>query len=276
MPYKVNKFPRRLLMSYRLNTIVFTLSVICAIAVRSVMILFTIEPESGFIRPENTLAATIYIALLVLGGAAVFILALITKPKKTRTAYGGGLFFSASCLILAVAIIYETFFSSLLTLVNPMQKVLQYIFTILAACSLCFVGLGKFKGEKCNPLLAIVPIFFWLMRLIIIFSSFSTISSISDTVIETSGLCLSLITFLYFAKVESGQLQKKKYTIGFAVALLNSYVCFIASMPRIVCGIAAFQQPIHLNTVPILTGLATALFSACFAYRMLRVSKASQ
>lgn len=260
-------------MSCRLNSVVFSVIVTLAVLARGIMLLFTIQPKSGFIRPEQTSLAIILSAILVAGAIAVFILGLLTKPQKTRTAYGGGVLFPAAGFLLSIAIIYETFFSELLVSVSPAQKLLQYIFALLAVGALCFISVGKFKGDFCNPFIAIVPVFFWLMRLIIIFSSFSTISTISDTVIETIGLCLSLITFLYFAKVESGHLKREKYNLAFAISLLNAYVYFVASVPRLLCELVAFKQAIHLNAIPVLTGLAAALFSVFFAYRMFRVGK---
>lgn len=263
-------------MSCRLNSIIFTASVILAVGIRSIMLLFTIEPKTGFVRPEQSAFAAILSAILIVGAVAVFVLGLLTKPQKTRTAYGGGIFFPVTGFLLSIAMLYETFLSELLVSVHPMQKILQFIFALLAAGALCFISVGKFKGEFCNPFIAIVPIFFWLMRLVIIFSGFSTISTISDTVIETAGLCLALITFLFFAKVESGHMKREKYNIAFAISLLNAYIYFVASVPRILCELVAFKQAIHLNTIPVLTGLATALFCTFFAYRMFRVGKAEE
>ena len=126
-----------------------------------------------------------------------------------------------------------------------------------------------FLKKEFHPAISLVPIAFWTMRLIIVFTDFSTISTISETVIETLAMCLTLITFLLFAKLTCERISPKRYTLVAATALLNAYLCAIGSVPRLLSHLLSIEQPVHLNIVPAFTGFATAIFSATFAFTLL-------
>lgn len=255
-------------MTAKLNYLIFSLAVLTGVAVRTVMLLFTVDQVSGFIKPEYTLPAVAIVIFLVAAAAVVFFSAALMKTNSEVAPTVGGIPFSLSCILMAAAMVYETFFSQLLDESAPLQSALHYVFTLAAALSLCFIAFCKLTSRAFPQFISVAPVLFWMMRLIMVFTEFSTISTISDTVIETASMCLSLLTFLFYAKIECAQ-ATKKYRIFFAVALVNGFVCAIGSVPRIIADILSVDQAIHLNTVPTFTSLATAVFSVVFAYTLL-------
>ena len=260
-------------MNSRLNYIIFGIACLSGIAVRTIMLLFIIDTVSGFIYSDYSYPSIGLIAILIIAGAAVFGLSLFQKINRDSTPSVGSAPFYIAAVIMALAIGYETFFSGLLNKSNQLQHILHYTFTIGALAALIIIAVMKYLDRSFHGGLTLLPIAFWIMRLIIIFTDFSTISTISETVIETFAMCLTLVTFVFYAKVENYQIPKKRYTLAFATALLNAYVCAIGSVPRIIASLFALQQPVHMNTIPAFTGLATAIFSAAFAYSMLESIK---
>lgn len=260
-------------MTYRLNYLIFALACATGICVRTVMLLFTIEEKSGFIISEYAVWAIVLLVFLVLAAAIIFSLSLIEKPKNIRSCMDQGIIFPISCIAVAIAIIYETFFSGIMSGAVLYQTLIHSILAIVSAVALLLIAYCGFMKLTFPPIISVIPIFFWITRLIIIFSSFSTISVISDTIIETAAMCLTLITFIIYAKLESGYLEKEKHLLAFATVLVNTYVCLIASVPRIICDITSFEQAVHLHPVPSLTTLSAALFSIIVSARLTKAEK---
>lgn len=259
-------------MTSKLNYLIFSLATLAGIAIRTVMLLFTVDQVSGFIKAEYTAAATGIILFLIAAAAIIFFSSAVMKTSNETVPHIDGKPFGVACIIMAVAMVYETFFSQLLAYASAFQVALQYVFTVVAAVSLCYIAFCKLTCREFPPIISIAPVLFWIMRLIMIFTEFSTISTISDTVIETAGMCLSLTVFLFYAKIECSQ-PTKYYRLFFATALTNAYVCAIGSIPRIITDFLSFDQAIHLNTVPTTTALAAGIFSVVFAYRLLNEIK---
>lgn len=253
-------------MTSRLNYIVFALACISGIGLRTVMMLFTVDSVSGFIKPDYTFPAILLIVFLVAAAVVVFLSSLGVKERvKAEATAPMGRLFAAGCFVMSIAIIFETFISNLTNGTSVGQQTLHYIFSLAAAASLIYIGFCKFTGKAYPLLLTLTPILFWIMRLIIIFTGFSTISTISDTVIETVGMCLCLISFLLWAKIECDQLGDRRYGLAFATLMLTGYVCLISSIPRMIADIFSVEQAVHLNTVPTFTALASAFFSVTCA-----------
>lgn len=253
-------------MTLRLNTVIFCLAAITGIAVRTVMLLFTVENSSGFIKADYFFYAVGIIAFLIVSAVIIFTSAMLVKAKNTTPPAGSNKLFAAACAIAAVAFAYETFFSPLLENAKTSQQALHYVITLAAVISLFYTAFCKFTSREFPAIISIIPVIYWIMRLIIIFSEFSTISTISDTVLEIAAMCLSLITFLFYAKIEAEQ-PLKNYKLIFAISLLSGYVCIISSIPRIFTD--TLSQSIHLNTIPAFTGIASAAFCVIFAYTLL-------
>lgn len=259
-------------MTTKLNYLIFSLAALSGIAVRTVMLIFTVDSVSGFIKSEYSVAVIGIIAFLIAAAVVIFLSCSVMKTKKDTTPHINGKPFGIACILMAVAMIYETFFSRLLSYAPVFQVSLQYAFTAASAAALFYIAFCKLTDREFPKIISIAPVFFWAMRLIMIFTEFSTISTISDTVIETAGMCLSLITFLSYAKIECFQ-PTKHYRFFFGAALTNAYICAIGSIPRIIADVFSFGQSTHLSTVPTTTALAAGIFSLIFAYRLLNEIK---
>lgn len=254
-------------MTFKLSCLIYALCIATGAAMRSLMLLYTIDPVSGFIKNEYSLYAILIIVFLVAAAAIVFLSGTLLKTNSELTPHIDGIPFSVVLVLMAAAIIYETFFSQLLDRASIFQKLLQYLFAAAAAVALLFIAFCKLTKRDFNPIISVAPIIFWIMRLIIIFTEFSTISTISDTVIETASMCLALITFLCYSKIECA-MPSKYQNLFLASAMLCGYVCALGSVPRIISDIMSVGQAVHLNTVPTFTALACALFSTVFAYKL--------
>ncbi len=260
-------------MNSRFNYVIFSIACLSGIAVRTIMLLFIIDPVSGFIYTDYASPSIGLIAVLIAAAVSVFALTLFAKKNRDKTASLKTIPFYVASAVMAAAIGYETFLSPLLSKSNAMQSTLLYLLSAGAIAAFIIITVFGFLKKEYHPAITLLPVVFWIMRLIIVFTDFSTISTISETVIETFSMCLTLVTFLFFSKLECGRVNPKHYTLVAATALLNAYVCAIGSMPRIFAGLLSMQQPTHMNIIPAFTGLATAVFSATFAFTLLHSVK---
>lgn len=273
-------------MTLMLSGIIFAISALAGIAVRLLMLLFTIDPISGFLKTEYALPNLFIIIVLVVTFIVAFVTPLTIKTKSKDAVTINNLPIFISLVFIAAAIVFETFFSGIIKDINFIQAFVHVILTIASAVSLLGVAVFKLSGRPYPPIISLVPILFWIMRLIIVFTGFATISTISDTVIETLQMCLTLGVFLFFAKAESG-LSAKHYKLFAATALACGIVSLTGSIPRAIIGmmhlleklsLADFlpdalkfmtEQPTHMNLIPFTTGIAVAFFSVVFAYSLL-------
>lgn len=253
-------------MSAKLNWIIFLITATLGIALRTVMLIFAVDSVSGFIKPEYATPATIIVFALTLGALLIFGSSLAVRKIADRDLNLRGILFSVSLFVFALAIIYETFFSNILFGVGLFQRLLHYLLAVGAFGSLIYIGILKLIKKKYLHILTLTPVIFLISRLIIVFSGFSSISAISDTIIETVAMCLALVTFLFYSKIECGQPTKKARFV-FALSLLCGYVSAISSVPRIIADLFMIEQAIHLNPVPSFTGIAVTFFSVMFAYK---------
>ena len=259
-------------MTLRFNAIIFAIATLSGISIRTVMLLFTIDPVSGFIKQQYTLPAIILIVFLTVSALTIYIFSRFINQDNIGEGKTQTIGFSVASILMGIAIMHETFFSSLLDGAGEL-KTLHYVFSAAAAVSLVVLGGLKLLNKDCPVYLSLAPIAFWITRLIIIFSNFSTISTISDTLIETACLCLCLITFLNFSKLTCGYLSANKISSTFALSLLTSYTCFIASIPRFIADILSVGEAVHVNTIPAFSGLAAAIFCMLFAYSIIKRKK---
>lgn len=255
-------------MSARLNSIIFLITAGLGIALRTVMLIFAIDSTSGFIKVEYTIPAIIIVCTLTVGALLIFGSSIAVRKIADRDLKLNGTLFSVSLIVFALAIVYETFFSNLLFGVGIFQRLIHYLLAVGAAGSLIYIAVSKLAKKNYLPVLTLVPVIFWISRLIIVFSGFSSISAISDTIIETAAMCLALITFLFYSKVECRQ-PIRKVRLFFALSLLCGFVSAISSVPRIIAGPFMIEQAIHLNPIPSFTGIAVTFFSVVFAYKFL-------
>ena len=254
-------------MTLKLNCIIFSLTTLAAIVLRSLMLLFTIDPVSGFVRTEYALPNLFITIALIAACIIVFATAMLLGSKRPEEIKLSQPPLLCACIAMSAAMVYETFFSVLLEGANPIQSVLHYVLTVVSAAVLIGSAVMKFLKLDFPKILTLIPVIYWIMRLIIVFTSFSEISAISDTIIETTTMCLTLITFLAFSKIECNQ-PIKRPKLFFATALLCGTVATLGSVPRIIAFFGAASHPQHLNTTPVFTSLAVAFFAIAFAYNL--------
>lgn len=235
-----------------------------AIVLRTLLLSFAIDSKSGFIKSEYSIMAAVILIVILAAAIMTFIFSFITKAVSNCSIPGNALFKIIS-LLLGAVILYDTLFSTMEYSVSSWQKTLELITAILAAVSLISFVILNFLNAEYPKMFSIAPIFFWLIRLVIIFTSFSSLANIVDNIFELAALCMILISSLQVSKTVCTQIEEKKQTQNFALLLTTAFICFVTSIPRVIVSLTGYAAMLHVNDLPIMTTLIAGIYFTVFA-----------
>ncbi len=242
----------------------FFLAAVASVALRTAMLFFTIDPQNGFINESYSILAyailgIIFIAAVMLFGFAYFF------GKKDFEKTNSGLFYKVSSVAMAFVILFDSFSSSSVFAMFSWQKYLEIIAAVVAAVYLAGTAISDILGFKISNILSVAPVIFWLVRLIIIFTSFSTLANISDNIFELAALCLLLLSSLNIAKLVCLDSTPKSRAFSFALFLTTSLICFVNSLPRAILILGKNSEFLHKNDLPVMTTLVAGFYILMFA-----------
>lgn len=250
-------------MGAKLSGIIFGCSIAVGVALRVVMLMFAVNPVSGFIEHEYLTTTVLMIIFMSVAAVLVFVSAFSGQIKllndKLMSLIG-----AVVNIVLAVAVFYEVFISKLLEYALPTQKLLHTVAGILAVLALLYMAVCYFTKTDYPKIITAIPIIFWITRVITIFSEFAALATVSDIIIETVAMCLCLFSFMDYGKLACG-ISVKNVRLTRAVAALCGYTCLLGSLPRIICIIAKPTAFEYFANIPSLTTLAAAIFAVHFA-----------
>ncbi len=207
------------------NILLFLISTVCAVLLRVLQITQMTEAATGFfIKGFETIGNGVTIGIFVIAAICV-IYAAYSKDKQiypvTITKPFGVIHF-----FLALAILYESLFSNISNTIHTWQILLQMVFGLLSALVLAYRGYCAFTGGKITPITSVSLILFWIIRVIIVFSSHISISVISENVFEMAALCTALVFFLnaaaYENEIDNERIKKRIFPSAMAAFIMGA------------------------------------------------------
>ena len=247
-------------MSQKLNLIIFAASVLIGIIVRTFMLVFTVDYNSGFIKSEYTALVICISVILFIAALLVFFSSFFKNKKTLKVKLPVNYIFGTAEILMAAAIIYEAFFSVLLNYIQGAQFTLHKVTSLVSAAALIYVCVSRFTGREYFKIITIIPVLFWITRVITVFTEFATLATVSDTILETISMCLALVVFLNYSKSQC-KIEVKSEKLNYATALLCGYFCAISSVPRFVCALITPNAFDYFANIPALTTFAAAVFA---------------
>ena len=203
----------------------FLVSTVCAVFLRVLQLTQMTEPKTGFfIKSYAPLGNAVTIGIFVIAAICTIYAALyrereINPITVTRP-------FAVVHFVLALAIIYESLFSPVSGAIHTWQILLQIVFGLLSAIVFIYRGYCAFTGGKVYPIISVIHVAFWLIRVIIVFSSNIAVSPIADNVFEMAALCTALVFFLNAASLEnevnSEHIKKRIFPSGIAAFITGA------------------------------------------------------
>lgn len=246
-------------MSQKLNFLVFAFSVLIGVTLRTFMLAFTVEYKSGFIKSQYTFLVVFMTILMLIAAALVFFCSYYQKRKNLKLPVSSNVISGVAEAVMAVAILYEAFFSSILSYISGIQFTLHKVASLVSAAALIYMCVCRFTKNQFPKIITLIPVVFWIIRVITVFTEFATLATVTDTVFETVSMCLALVAFLNFSKQQCG-IEVKSEKLNFAIYMLCGYFCALSSIPRFICYLISPNAFGYFSNIPAFTTFAAGIF----------------
>lgn len=238
-------------------------AVVCAVILRIIQINFVVDAKTGFFLSEFygfgiAMSVTIFVFVIA---AAVFSGVTIRQIPSTVKLIPKG--FAICNFIMALAVVYESFFAQVGGSIPAWQVLLQIVFGFLSAAVFVINGLSAFTEIKINPMANLAHVLFWLVRLIIVFSSYLSVSVISENIFEMAALCLALVYFLNLAKMQNDVSFAKNAGKLMPVSTATFMLCAVYSLPQIILMLTGREELLHTQNVTYVTDLCLLIYVLC-------------
>lgn len=245
------------------NYLMLSVATIAAIVMRLIMAFFITDQKSGFVNSEN-IAYALFIVLIILAAAvAVFLQVFFGKKENFRSADFEGAPRIVISILLSFAVILDIGVNKTGVLV-PVWMARLYV--AVAVVFIAYLIFSAFKKET-EPLLSVIPVVFWLLRLVMTFIEFSSISNTVDNIIELVTLGVILIFFLTYSKAICLDADQKLLRNLNALSFLSCYMAFITAVPKAVIVFSGHAGILHQNNRSFLLTLLTGVYILFFVFQ---------
>lgn len=257
-----------------------------AIPFRTYQLLSLVESETGFYKEVNWSVYLMY-ALCILAVLVPYVLTLLAKNvpesravyKKNKLlavasfVFGVGLVADAVSAISTLILTYQGFYTAEIS-VAPI--VLQGVFGILSAIYIIVFGISYIDGRTFYSrykFLALSPLVWSAVRLIIRFVKKISYVNVSDLMLELFAIAFMMIFFLHFARISSGLSNKKSMRSLWSAGFAAVFFCAVANLPRLVAIITANGNALSKEYPFALCDLGFAFFAVCYIVNSMKIAE---
>ncbi len=252
-------------MKYKHLVTLFAVALPVSVLIRVFQVFFTVDGTTGFFKPDyKTLGICMVVILLAIIATTAIISVFIRRcpPKMPRVKKSLG----TSSLLLGLSVLFEIFNTSYTTNIAFWQKGLVVLFGGATAVFFIAYGLKMFKNFHINRKFYVVPVLYWMIKLVFIFTGISSLALISDNVFLVLSYCGTLIFMLEYAKfankIDIDMNYKKLFASGLAAIIL----CAVTSLPRFIAVIMGNTEILHESVASPVTVFFTGVFIAAFIF----------
>lgn len=220
-------------MSYRHTMTLFGVCLPICLVLRVLQLIFTIDSTTGFIKQQYSAISVIIMLVIFAGIISVGLIGFACdgikfqkkeiNPVTSLTSFlTGGMFIYDTAALVASASIAAWY-----------DKVLL-LFGLLSAAVFIAFGIKKIYMYKFPSILLVVPVFYYIVRLISIFVSTSALSLVTKNIFLLFANGALLIFMFEFSKTENKIDDTPKIKKLFSAAIVASMFCFVQALPRII------------------------------------------
>lgn len=262
-------------------------ALVCAVPLRAVQLFTNIEPHTGFFEAIDWTVFTVY-GVLLLGAAVLLILPVLSsrlpasRPviRQSYALTAGGFFF-------AVGIAYDVIISAIKIAAAFSEGFgRQNLFAVLftdglfalflqtvcgAAACVYFVllAISYLKGNSvfCQyKLLAIMPLFWTLFRLVSRFMTKISFTLLSELLIELSMLSFMALFMMSFARVSAVINQKGEMKKCIRYGLPAAFLALTVGLTRLICTLGGKAEVLPDGFAFSLADLGFGVFAVIYIF----------
>ena len=250
-------------MKYEKILLFSSIALPAVVLMRFLQLFFTVDVKTGFFKSEYEDAGRCPLVLIALGCAAVAVLCL-TSHRNPENPPKKNLVTAVFSFITAAVTAIEIFSESFAGTVMRWQSSLLMLMGLAAAAFFVAYGISLISDFTLPPISAVIPVFYFIIKVICVFTSVSSLALITDNILMLAAYCTLLFFFLCFGKLYNGIDReynfRKLQASGFASVLL----CLTQSVPHIIFNLSNGGAYRHTSNISNISLLAYGLFTAAF------------
>ncbi|MGN0519518.1 MAG: hypothetical protein ACI4LB_02145, partial [Candidatus Fimenecus sp.] len=262
------------------------IALLAAIPLRTVQLFTNMENYTGFFEEVDW---TVYVVYAVFAVAAVVLAVLpalsaklpASRPvvrKNKALAFGAFAFAAGIAYDVALGLVKvlrtmdgitaKTVLTVLFT--NGMFALILQIICGVAACIfMVLVGLS-YTGERATygeyRLLALMPLFWTLFRLVARFMTKISFTMVSELLLELAMLCFMMLFLLSFARISAQISQKGEMKKAFCFGLPAAFFALTIGVTRLICTVGGRAELLADGFSFSLADLGFGIFAAVYLY----------
>lgn len=249
-------------MKYKKIMVFFAISAPIAILIRTLQVLFTID-DKGFTLPQYRSMGYQMIVITLAAVAVATGLGFITHrcPEKAPRV---GPVLMAAAILLGIWTLADMLIFPLSATTPIWQSMALKLLGMLSGILWIIYAFQKFIPVELPPLLFIIPVLFWVVRLIWAFTTLNTLALTMGHVLLLLAYCSVLVFMLEFAKQLNGIDKEYNFKKLLASGICASSFCGVFSIPYLIATALGSDAAAAEGFSPILMLFFTGVFILTF------------
>lgn len=247
-------------MRYRHIINLFLVSTPICVLLRVIQLMFTIDGDTGFIKQQYS-AISLLITLIVCATIAAVSMLAASVEGINKNQIKSNVGMAVIGVVTGGTFIYQALTNVLGKNTSAWHDALLAVLCLLAALVFIAYGLRNIYQYKMPQITLIIPVVYYVVRLINLFVSTSSLALITENVflVFTNSV---LLWFLFeFASFENeiGDVTKKPKKL-FASGIASVMFCAVTALPKVVLLIKNNDKVSGDNIASVLLNIAMGLF----------------
>ncbi len=250
-------------MKYKKILLFFGIALPASVLMRFLQLMFTVDEKTGFFRSEYKETGYYLLILIIICSAVTAALCFTSHRNPSRP--------PEKCLPLAVvsfitAIVTgaEMFSESFAGTVMQWQSTLLMLAGIAAIAFFAAYGVSLISDFKLPPIAVAVPVIYFIIKIICVFTSVSSLALITDNVLFLAAYCTLLLFFLSFGKLYNGIDKEYNFRKLQATGFASAVLCLAQGLPHIIFNLINGNNYRHTSNISNIALIIYGIFAAAF------------
>lgn len=234
------------------------------VLLRIIQIKFTIDSATGFIKQPYSDISTLISFVIFAAIVCMFVLAYFTQNISISASLSQPVV-SVSCILTAGIYFYEAI-SGILE-ISDIYSILLIFLSILASIVFLAYGINKMYPFNFPSIVLVVPIIYYVVKLIKLFVSTSALSLVTENIFLLFTNSAMLCFMFEFASYENhfGD-QKKRPRTMFAYGIATTMFCVVTALPKLIFPTAYNGEISRADISSCLLMLSQAIFILSYIF----------
>lgn len=227
------------------NLTIFSVSVaLLCTALRTIALLYVTEEKTGFFKTRLSNMG-IFLTIIIFVLAAVAVAFAFSAKEKPVTPYKPSALTGMLFIVFGITVIIAAVTDGGRIYTASWQKTAEILTGILAGGWFMLFGASTFKKLTIPPVCAVLPCLHFIIRLIIVFTDYSTAALVAEHVLSLAYHCFIMIFMLFLGRNIADVASKKHSALLFPIGIATLIFSFTSVISRVILALMEKEQLIH-------------------------------